>query len=74
MQSILPRDEADDLGNSLLNCEKLQQHGPKLMKGLRHGFILGSKDFVEKIHSRFLLETPGIDLLQQRNSAGELDV
>jgi len=57
--------------------EKVQQYAGeerKLVEELQHGFIVGSKDFVEKIRAKYLPEKPGIELPQQRKVAGGFDV
>jgi len=56
--------------------EKVQHYAKeekKLWEELRHGMIIGSKKFVEKIHSAYLPETLHKEIPQQRNLAKGLD-
>lgn len=57
--------------------EELQRYSTeedRLWEDLRHGFILGSKKFVETIKQRFLPDTPERDIPQQRLLLKDLDL
>ena len=46
----------------------------RLWKDLRHGFILGTEQFVEDIKKRFLPETAHRDIPQQKSLIKEIDL
>jgi hypothetical protein len=57
--------------------EKVQRYAKeekKLWEDLRHGMIIGSKKFVEKIRSAYLPETLNKEIPQQRDLAKSLDL
>jgi len=56
--------------------EKVQKYASEekhLFENLRHGLILGSKQFVEKIRKRYTPATPELSLPQQRQVAKTFD-
>jgi putative transposase len=57
--------------------EELQRYSEeekRIWEDLRHGFILGTKKFVETIRERYLPETPDRDIPQQMHLVKDLDL
>jgi len=54
--------------------QRYSQEEARIWEDLRHGFILGTKTFVEVIRQRFLPDTPKRDIPQQVNLAKGLDL
>ncbi len=54
--------------------QRYSQEEARLWEDLRHGFILGTKNFVEVIRRRFLPEAPKRDIPQQRDLKKTLDL
>ena len=54
--------------------QRYSQEEARLWEDLRHGFILGTKNFVEVIRRRFLPDTPKRDIPQQMDLKKNLDL
>jgi len=46
----------------------------KIYEDIRHGLILGSKAFIDRIRSTFLTESPDIELPQQKKVSKDRDI
>jgi len=57
-----------------VEMQRYAQEETRLWEDLRHGFILGTKDFVEVIKGRFLPDTPQRDIPQQMDLKKNLDL
>ena len=53
--------------------QKYAQEEKRLLEDLRHGLILGSKRFVEKIRKQYLLKKPNSSIPQQKELANVFD-
>jgi putative transposase len=54
--------------------QRYSQEEARLWEDLRHGFILGTKKFVEFVRQRFLPDTPQRDIPQQMHLIKDLDL
>ncbi len=54
--------------------QRCSQEEARLWEDLRHGFILGTQNFVENIKQRFLPKAPKRDIPQQKDLMKDLDV
>lgn len=54
--------------------QRYSQEEARLWEDLRHGFILGTKNFVEIIRQRFLPATPEREIPQQMDLIKDLDI
>jgi len=57
-----------------INAQKYAKEESRHWEDLRHGFILGSRRFVETIKARYLPDAPHAEIPQQKRLAKDVDV